>query len=290
MTVASETSAIILVKSEKTSQKKKIKLARIVAIIAIVVTIASFVVDYIGYKKGQEFGLLSATVATDWVDENDSYADQCFSVYARLDRRSHDLTLDGVTYDYSDVRKSENNLRSSFADLMESAGYDRYRSYDIADWFLYTNFVEYYFYYYWSQIIPIICYIIVLFSIVYTLLIKREEEKELVVYEDSVLCRISSKKSKQLVFDDINNVDFGKSTLKLVGAGIKFKISNLTNAEEIKSAIIEKKKSMQKVEETVTKNAPVSNAEELKKYKELLDSGVITQEEFDTKKKQLLGL
>ena len=32
------------------------------------------------------------------------------------------------------------------------------------------------------------------------------------------------------------------------------------------------------------------NADELKKYKELLDSGVISQEEFDTKKKQLLGL
>lgn len=34
----------------------------------------------------------------------------------------------------------------------------------------------------------------------------------------------------------------------------------------------------------------VSSADELKKYKELLDAGVITQEEFDTKKKQLLGL
>jgi len=32
------------------------------------------------------------------------------------------------------------------------------------------------------------------------------------------------------------------------------------------------------------------NAEELKKYKVLLDSGIITQEEFDAKKKQLLGL
>lgn len=31
-------------------------------------------------------------------------------------------------------------------------------------------------------------------------------------------------------------------------------------------------------------------ADELKKYKELLDSGVISQEEFDAKKKQLLGL
>lgn len=31
-------------------------------------------------------------------------------------------------------------------------------------------------------------------------------------------------------------------------------------------------------------------ADQIKKYKELLDSGVITQEEFDAKKKQLLGL
>ena len=33
-----------------------------------------------------------------------------------------------------------------------------------------------------------------------------------------------------------------------------------------------------------------SPADELKKYKELLDMGIITQEEFDAKKKQLLGL
>lgn len=33
-----------------------------------------------------------------------------------------------------------------------------------------------------------------------------------------------------------------------------------------------------------------SSADELKKYRDLLDNGVITQEEFDAKKKQLLGL
>lgn len=50
-----------------------------------------------------------------------------------------------------------------------------------------------------------------------------------------------------------------------------------------------------KIEEI--KNAPVggivqqfSAAEELKKFKELLDSGIITQEEFDAKKKELLGI
>ena len=50
-----------------------------------------------------------------------------------------------------------------------------------------------------------------------------------------------------------------------------------------------------KIEEI--KNAPVggivqqvSPAEELKKFKELLDTGIITQEEFDAKKKELLGI
>ena len=36
--------------------------------------------------------------------------------------------------------------------------------------------------------------------------------------------------------------------------------------------------------------AALSPADEIKKFKELLDMGVITQEEFDAKKKQLLGL
>lgn len=38
------------------------------------------------------------------------------------------------------------------------------------------------------------------------------------------------------------------------------------------------------------KAPPVGAADEIGKFKALLDSGVITQEEFDQKKKQLLGL
>ena len=39
-----------------------------------------------------------------------------------------------------------------------------------------------------------------------------------------------------------------------------------------------------------TENSKVSAMEELKQLKELLDMGILTQEEFDAKKKQLLGL
>ena len=43
-------------------------------------------------------------------------------------------------------------------------------------------------------------------------------------------------------------------------------------------------------EQTGPNPTTLSAADELKKFKELLDSGVITQEEFEAKKKQLLGL
>ena len=47
----------------------------------------------------------------------------------------------------------------------------------------------------------------------------------------------------------------------------------------------------QKKESVITKvEAKVDETEQLTKYKDLLDKGVITQEEFDAKKKQLLGL
>lgn len=46
-----------------------------------------------------------------------------------------------------------------------------------------------------------------------------------------------------------------------------------------------------KSNETIIKQEiPQSNADELKKFKDLLDSGVITQEEFEAKKKQLLNI
>ena len=38
------------------------------------------------------------------------------------------------------------------------------------------------------------------------------------------------------------------------------------------------------------KNSYNSNTKAIKEYKELLDMGAITQEEFDAKKKELLGL
>lgn len=57
----------------------------------------------------------------------------------------------------------------------------------------------------------------------------------------------------------------------------------------INNLLIERQKKKPKTETTtIIQNS--DEADKLKKYKDLLDSGVITQEEFDAKKKQLLGL
>ncbi len=44
------------------------------------------------------------------------------------------------------------------------------------------------------------------------------------------------------------------------------------------------------VSQDTAEAASASSADEIRKYKELLDDGIITQEEFDAKKKQLMGL
>ena len=45
-----------------------------------------------------------------------------------------------------------------------------------------------------------------------------------------------------------------------------------------------------KATETLASAAPLSDADELKKFADLKDQGIITEEEFNAKKKQILGL
>lgn len=69
---------------------------------------------------------------------------------------------------------------------------------------------------------------------------------------------------------------------------VMIKAATNDNAREIKDYIEGIILNRSKNKETVIQQ--VSPAEELKKFKELLDMGVISQAEFDAKKKQILGL
>ena len=119
---------------------------------------------------------------------------------------------------------------------------------------------------------------------------------ELTVTDKRVYGKTVFGKRVDLPFDSISAV--GTALMKSIAVttssgAIKFAL--IANSNEVHSVVsnllIERQsKPTATAAPVVKQEIPQSNAEELKKYKELLDMGVITQEEFDAKKKQLLGL
>jgi len=71
---------------------------------------------------------------------------------------------------------------------------------------------------------------------------------------------------------------------------IMFKKKNNEDMKKIKDTIYDLVNNALKSDVGTTVINQISSADELKKFKDLLDSGIITQEEFEAKKKELLGL
>lgn len=98
------------------------------------------------------------------------------------------------------------------------------------------------------------------------------------------------------------SVDLPIDSISAVGSSMFNGIAVATSSGKIKFLFIEEsnvvreeilKLIIARQDEKKIQNAqlkPTNDIDEIKKYKELLDSGVITEEEFNQKKKQLLGL
>lgn len=117
---------------------------------------------------------------------------------------------------------------------------------------------------------------------------------ELSLTDKRVYGKIKFGKRVDLPLNQISSIGQGwfKSLAIATSSGtIKFWLLN--NRQEVfteLSKLLSEFQNTNKTETVVKQEIPQSNADELKKYKDLLDGGVITQEEFDQKKKQLLGL
>ena len=98
-----------------------------------------------------------------------------------------------------------------------------------------------------------------------------------------------------LPFDMISAVGVTGIThgIEVATSSGKIKFMCVANASEIHAIIskllMERQEKRNNLSSNVI-NQEISGADELKKYKELLDQGIISKEEFDAKKKQLLGL
>ena len=119
---------------------------------------------------------------------------------------------------------------------------------------------------------------------------------ELTITNKRVFGTAAFGKRVDLPLDSVSAVGSGVfHSITITSASGAIKFGMLSNRDELYKAIskllIDRQDSKQPIAQTPIKpEIPQSNADELKKYKDLLDSGVISQEEFDAKKKQLLGL
>lgn len=100
---------------------------------------------------------------------------------------------------------------------------------------------------------------------------------------------------KQINIGDIISIDsktmplagYGKLRIKSITEMLLIDCSNQIVMQNITNAI-NKAKSI--ISNQFSNNTSFDNYDELKKLKELLDMGIITQKEFEIKKKELLGL
>lgn len=114
---------------------------------------------------------------------------------------------------------------------------------------------------------------------------------QLTVTDKRVYGKAAFGKRVDLPIDSVSSV--GMSFPKCVSIGTssgKISFELLKNQKVVHTAISQLLIERQGRSEQAVNQPAVSAADELKKYKELLDSGVISQEEFETKKKQLLGV
>lgn len=127
-----------------------------------------------------------------------------------------------------------------------------------------------------------------------TIIAKHLTNFELTVTDKRIYGTIKKRKRVDIPLDSISAVGIGRGksfTVSSASGKISFSaIKNRNEIHEIVSKLLVDRQKQTETSATVSSAPAASNADELKKYKELLDSGVITQEEFDAKKKQLLGL
>lgn len=136
--------------------------------------------------------------------------------------------------------------------------------------------------------------LIIVLAILGIIIYKRWSKVQITVTDKRVFGFDAVGKRVDLPLDSITAVGtsiFSGLAVTTASGAIKFAmLKNRDALHEAISKLLIERQSKPIATTTIKQEISQSNADELKKYKDLLDSGVISQEEFDAKKKQLLGL
>lgn len=140
------------------------------------------------------------------------------------------------------------------------------------------------------NIFALICLLASVVSVIIHFMVKN---CEISVSTTRVVGKASFGKRVDLPLNQISAIGLGMfKSIAIATSSGKINFWLLTNRNEVHEALSQQLAAfqVQASSNDAAKVATTSSADELKKFKELLDAGVITQEEFDSKKKQLLGL
>ena len=144
-------------------------------------------------------------------------------------------------------------------------------------------------YFYIALVAAAVFFVIAIVLWIIELTLKQTE----MIVSDKRVYGFAGRTRVDLPIDSVTAISLGSmKSVSVTTASGAIKFSLIKNRDAIYDTV-----SALLLERQSKKNAPVAtsapavdNADQLKKFKELLDSGVITEEEFEAKKKQLLGL
>ena len=144
------------------------------------------------------------------------------------------------------------------------------------------------------KIFAIVYIILFPVAIVFWMISNGLKNQKLIVTENNIRGTYGKllKRNIDLPIDSINSIAVVKKSgiICISTSSLTIRFESIINAEEISDVINDLIRNRQKNQGTTTIIQSSSVADELSKYKALLDQGVLSQEEFDAKKRQLLNL
>lgn len=110
------------------------------------------------------------------------------------------------------------------------------------------------------------------------------------IYRNKQLAKEAKSSANMAVLEALGGTRLASNQQSAAADRALDKIVDYSKCPKCNSASLSDATEEEVMQVQASKGGSVSVADELKKFKELLDMGVISQEEFDAKKKQLLGL
>lgn len=166
-------------------------------------------------------------------------------------------------------------------------------------WYYFIGYDDDFWAYFWGEFFSFrLMYGYILIASVIAFLVSiimksNTEKSEITVTNEEIFGMLPHGKEVHIPLNQItaiNRSSFNGVSITSIGNVSNFHC--IENREEVMKAIsyLLANPQQSSMQPTQSASANDGEAEQLKRLKDLLDSGVLTQEEFDTKKKQILGL